>query len=388
MIHFVVPEAGSFSIRACLSDEGRAMAPHMRVLDAESFLHEPALKTGVWAFAAIDQLTLTEREIIAMACAALAPSADASRTLNDPRRALLRSDLLETMERAGINRFRARRADAIDGPGQRDVLRYPVFVREANRHTGNLTPLLHDDDALDAALLSLRLRGFRRDELLVVEFCDTADDHGVYRKYSAFRVGDHILPRYLNFSTHWMIKHQTRLYDLDRADEELAYLSDNPHESWLRRVFDLAGIEYGRIDYGMLGDTPQLWEINTNPTIGRVGPRQPRPPEVEAYRNRIASGREQFYQRFTRAWIELDTGRGPTCPVPFLVPQPIRDRQVAENRTRRRLGTRRRIYDRLASFRIVRAVRRLIQPTIARITAHHHLRAPGAPLSTRPRRDS
>ena len=35
----------------------------------------------------------------------------------------------------------------------------------------------------------------------------------------------------------------------------------------LREIFDLAQIEYGRIDYGMLDGKVQCWEINTNPGL-------------------------------------------------------------------------------------------------------------------------
>ena len=39
--------------------------------------------------------------------------------------------------------------------------------------------------------------------------------------------------------------------------------------AWLRRVFAVAGVDYGRVDYGVLDGVPQVWEINLNPTIGR-----------------------------------------------------------------------------------------------------------------------
>jgi hypothetical protein len=35
-------------------------------------------------------------------------------------------------------------------------------------------------------------------------------------------------------------------------------------------VFDLAGIEFGRADFGLVGGQVQLYEINTNPTIASV----------------------------------------------------------------------------------------------------------------------
>ncbi len=205
MIHLAVPEAGAFSLRSYLADEGLALSARMRVVPYETFLVAPVLETGTWVFAAIDHLQPAGVELVAAACDALAARDGRCRVLNDPRRVLLRPALLNVMHHEGINRFRAFTRAQLSEPGVGDGLRYPVFIREANRHTGNLGPLLRDDAELHTALVSLRLRGHRMEDLLIVEFCDTADEQGVYRKYSAFRVGDAILPRYLNFSTHWMI---------------------------------------------------------------------------------------------------------------------------------------------------------------------------------------
>ena len=38
-------------------------------------------------------------------------------------------------------------------------------------------------------------------------------------------------------------------------------------------MFQIAGIDYGRIDYSMLDGEPQVWEINTNPTVLKITPR-------------------------------------------------------------------------------------------------------------------
>ena len=43
------------------------------------------------------------------------------------------------------------------------------------------------------------------------------------------------------------------------------FTMSNPHEHELRRIFSTARIEYGRIDYALLGERIQVWEINTNP---------------------------------------------------------------------------------------------------------------------------
>ena len=41
----------------------------------------------------------------------------------------------------------------------------------------------------------------------------------------------------------------------------------NPHRELLEHIFRDAGIDYGRIDYGLLDGRIQVWEINTNPWI-------------------------------------------------------------------------------------------------------------------------
>ena len=45
------------------------------------------------------------------------------------------------------------------------------------------------------------------------------------------------------------------------------YMETNPHERALREIFQLARIDYGKIDYAILGDRLQIWEINTNPVV-------------------------------------------------------------------------------------------------------------------------
>jgi hypothetical protein len=51
------------------------------------------------------------------------------------------------------------------------------------------------------------------------------------------------------------------------AAEEADYLDANPHGDLLMRVFDMANIEYGRIDYTVIEGRVQIFEINCNPTI-------------------------------------------------------------------------------------------------------------------------
>jgi len=60
------------------------------------------------------------------------------------------------------------------------------------------------------------------------------------------------------------------LTDLIFLDEEMHYLQSNPHQAELRRIFDLANIRFGRIDYAVADRCIQVWEINTNPRLESI----------------------------------------------------------------------------------------------------------------------
>ena len=137
-------------------------------------------------------------------------------------------------------------------------------------------------------------------EVVAVEFIDTADSEGLYRKYSAFRVGDQIVPRHVFFSREWMQK-QADLTDPAYLEEERAYVETNPHRGAVLDVFELARIEYGRVDYSILDGRLQVWEINTNPSLaGPISDQKPEREHVHAL----------FARRMNRCLADLDA-RGP-----------------------------------------------------------------------------
>jgi hypothetical protein len=159
-------------------------------------------------------------------------------------------------------------------------------------------------------------QGVAKSDILAVEYCDTADAAGMYRKYSAFRVGDQIIARHLFHSAKWMLK-KADLVDDEKSREELDYLQTNPHEQQLRAVFDLARIEYGRIDYALLDGRVQVWEINTNPTI-TVPPSRTAP--LRLY------GQGLFAQHLERAWKAIDHAAHPSHGLRLRVPRALRRR--------------------------------------------------------------
>jgi len=56
-----------------------------------------------------------------------------------------------------------------------------------------------------------------------------------------------------------------KYYAPELYDEELRIVRENPYGSAVAAAFELAGIEYGRADFGLVDSKVQLYEINSNP---------------------------------------------------------------------------------------------------------------------------
>lgn len=299
MIHFIVPAAHDRMVREYLEFWGRDVAPRMRVLHVESLPSRTQFARGVYVLAALDQLTPPMAAFVRALHTALAAQ-EGVRFLNHPTRSLQRFALLEELNRRGCNEFRA-----VPATADLRSLRYPVFVRDESAHDGALSPLLSSPAAVQGAIGKAILQGRSARHLLVVEFCDTADRDGYYRKYSSFIVGDRILPRMFNYSRSWMLKFQGSEFSRSMVEEERDYVLGNPHAAALREVFGIAGVQYGRIDYAMKDGRLQTWEINLNPTIGRgLRPSSGNiPAELDAIRKPL---KEHFYRGFREAWEAVD----------------------------------------------------------------------------------
>lgn len=263
MIYVLAPRGTTFGIGDYLKTDGLAVAGLVTVLTYEEVFETGVLPIGAYLFTGLDELTTTETALVIRARHALAEASPSTGLFNDPTRWLRRGALLQAAFDTGVNSFRATRATQWD-PRRR----FPVFIRSEPEHTGALSPLLHDEGSLVRALLLAMIRGHRLRDLLIVEYSHTADAEGVFTKYSAMILGSDIVPRSMTRSRERMTKFEGRITDRSAADADLQYVGDNPHEPWLRRMFALGGVEYGRIDYTLRDGQPQVWEINTNPTIG------------------------------------------------------------------------------------------------------------------------
>lgn len=292
MIWYLVTAPHAYTVSEHLRGGwGTALRKRMVVMPYGLLTGVSAMLPGSYVFSDLERLDPLPRKVLGKVWTRLQSAG--CRLLNHPERSLRRLELLDALYTQGSNRFRAFRAET---PGE--PWRYPVFVRQEKEHSGAQSPLLHDAASVRAVLLRLVLAGHALSDLLVVEMCNTADTSGIYRKYSAFRIGDRIVPRHVLFSRNWMLKDMD-LLDASHREEIVAYCRDNPHESALRSLFDRAQIQYGRIDYALDREGRiQVWEINTNPQIMRA---------PEAYPEALRLFHHAFAERYLDAMHSIES---------------------------------------------------------------------------------
>jgi hypothetical protein len=305
VIYFVVDRASAFTMRDFVELHAPALADLVKVIHYEELPQRPALSSGTYIFAGLDHLTPGGLRFVRKLIDQLRDPGAESRVLNDPARVLLRYELLDVLHRRGLNRHGvARAADS------HPAVRFPVFVREESEHHGAISPLLHDQAELRRALGKSVLRGYRLRDLLVVEYCESAEPNGRYRRYSAFVVGGRVIGRELMVGDEWMLKSHGNAPTEIEIRDELTYVLGNTHAGELEPIFSLAGIEYGRIDYALVDGRVETWEINTNPTIrrGRQTDPVPIPPEINRLRDPM---RAHFTAALEAALRAVDTGLPP-----------------------------------------------------------------------------
>ena len=260
VVHYVVTRTHAYTINAYLEGFGHPLEGTVSVLPYDQLLVERSFDSGTYIFADVDRLNEHQRLLVGDIWDQLDNSDVEFRLFNHPLRVLNRYDLLRKLHREGPNLFDVYRITEIPRP-----LRQPVFLRLANDHRGPIGGPYKDDE-LDEAIAKVLMAGFPVPDLVAVEYCDTMSDDGLYRKYSAMRIGDRLLARHIQFGNSWMLKYN-EVTEPDLLAEEAAYVRDNPHADELMALFDAADIQYGRIDYGIKNGAFQVWEINTNPFV-------------------------------------------------------------------------------------------------------------------------
>jgi hypothetical protein len=239
-------------------------------------------------FSDYDRLSADDRAGFGALCEAI--KARGIRVLNHPQHSARRAQLLKLLRRQGSNEFSAYPA------AEAERAKFPVFVRFANEHKGPQSPLLRNAEDVQKCIQIGLDKGVPIEEMLVVEFCSTKGPDGLYEKYSSFCIEGKVLPRhYLASTKQWSLR-DVDLLTPQVIAKELDYLQTNPHEQFVRDVFKLAKIDYGRIDYSMLKGKPQVWEINPNPIVMQ---------HPDKYKPEHKANQEWFAARIVPMFAEL-----------------------------------------------------------------------------------
>lgn len=274
MTFYVATEYALYTLLKFLEAWQERLGRRLIPISYRRLLQLKKLPTGTYIFSDMDRLTREQAERAATIWERLSRNGR-NRLLNHPTRSLQRYELLRHLHERGSNHFNVYKLTECRSPAA-----FPVFIRFANRHNGAITPLLFSQRELDQAVQRILKKGDSLEDLLMIEFCDTADKHGIFRKYSAYLIGGQIIPSALLFRPDWHVKNSTKPLGVEMHPEKVAYLKTNPHQRQLRKIFRAAKIGYGRIDYAIRDGRIQTWEINTNPDISSLCTRKADPYNV------------------------------------------------------------------------------------------------------------
>ncbi|WP_373354014.1 hypothetical protein [Pseudoroseicyclus sp. CXY001] len=257
----------------------------LEVVSWESLLGRRSLPGGTWLFTDFDRLAPAELHAAGMIAGKLKGAR--VRVVNDPRRYLRREQLINRLWREGLNSYRAWRPADGEWPD-----RFPVFLRPASGHVAPNRKLLESEEEARDWLKERLRRGDTLSDLVFIEYRgEPVGDPPYFSRYSAFRVGSAILRANTVNQDHWVVKGGQRgLASAEDYKEERREMDAYPHEAAVRHVFDVAGMEFGRLDFGVTEGRVETWEINTNPDM-TLAPSHPDPVREEVMhllRSRLA----------------------------------------------------------------------------------------------------
>lgn len=309
MIYFVTHHDQSYTIANVVSDSRERREADLRLLNYRALFTHRVAPVGHYIFTDFDRLTAYEVQVAATIARRVQEVAPAAQILNRPAEVLERYPLLRRLAREGLNDFSAYRVDSDEMPR-----RYPVFIRSEDDCHKPDTGLLQSETELLAAIDRLRAAGIPMKRRIAVEFCSEQSADGLFRKYGVFRVGKRLVAQHVFHHTDWYVKRSTRgQSEGPLHDELMAFIRDNPHAAEVERSFDMARIDYGRIDYTLVAGRLQTFEINTNPAFN------PGTPATLL----IAERRRHFRDRLYAAFNEIDVPIAGPATVRFELPEPV-----------------------------------------------------------------
>jgi hypothetical protein len=282
VIVFVVTPEHPYTVQEIAKE---SPGPRVQVTTYDELFRQGQVPLATYIFTDLDRLPLWRVRQVAMIYRQLREGG--ARVLNDPARVPSRFGLLRSLYRRGINSFNAYRVEEGLIPK-----RWPVFLRCEGGHDAPLTGLMHEWDEARRAVDTAIADGAPLTSLLLVEYAAEPVAPGLFRKLSMYRLGDAYVAAHCVHEGNWLVKYGTKgIATPELYEDELRLIRDNPFEAALKPAFELASIEYGRADFGLVGGKVEIYEINTNPHV-EFPTEHPSPFRLASY----PLFREKFYE--------------------------------------------------------------------------------------------
>jgi hypothetical protein len=260
-LFYITKKASDYTIARYLDKAAPDLRDRIVPVSYEYLLSTEKGPVGNYLFTDIDRASRAEIEKAVRIAHAIANAGHGCRVINWPNSGCMRYELLRRLYERGINPFNVYRYTEARMPA-----RFPVFVRRLSEHTGSFSALIDSPELLERMVDRLLKMGYDRDDLLIVEFVDTRSPDGLYRKYSSFLIEGEVFFGHLLVSKSWVVKKADIITDAT-IDDEIDLFQKNSFADEVRTVFGLARIEFGRIDFSVVGGRMHVWEINTNPML-------------------------------------------------------------------------------------------------------------------------
>jgi glutathione synthase/RimK-type ligase-like ATP-grasp enzyme len=203
----------------------------------------------------------------------------AGRVVNPPEAVLRTTRDQVARQLAGIDGLRVPRVRRLSNPkpgaasiaAQRSGLAFPVILRRAGTHTGDILGLIEGPDQLDSLCTG-------PGEFVMTEFVDFASDDGLFRKYRLWSFGGTAILKHMIVSDNWSVHNRDRGRIMqDRPDliaEEQRLLGrpegafPEPIHKMFRAVQQRMGLDFFGMDFGIdAAGQAVLFEANATMTF-------------------------------------------------------------------------------------------------------------------------
>jgi hypothetical protein len=262
MIYYICDGRHAYALGVYLMYFRHDFSDRIRIISYDDLFRLETISPGVFIFTDFDRISDDQHRNAVAFVACLREQMPDVMILNDPEQSLTRFKLLQKLHVADHH------APAVTRLANwQDVVAFPVFIRSESDHLPALSDLILSADALSLAANALLATHATPDDVIIIEFKNAPNRHGYFEKYGAFRVGDVIYGQHLYQNRHWWVKDNGSDWTTESKTQNRDYVQQNPHASLLLPYFEMAGIEYGRMDYCVLDGRIVVFEINTNPVI-------------------------------------------------------------------------------------------------------------------------